>query len=418
MTLGIFIIGIIAIALAAFLFLYGSSFQLGIEDSNRFANSSGIDYENKIEQFNNAVGPLLGRVIPIALLGLGGALLFNSFFVEVPAGTRGVCLTFKAASDGALEPGLQFKWPWQDVATLSTQKHEWTQRFECQSKDLQKIDVTMTLVYARKPDKVPQIYKRVRANSEEIDVKPGGRETLKAAVAEFDAAEVIQNRKKLSATVTNAMNRWIDNKDLLLIKCSISDVDFEESYDERVESKVVALEKAREAQNELLMQKTMADIAKIAAAGRKEGSKELARGDNESRQIVAEADAYKTEVVATAEAYSRNAVGTAEAERTVWMAKALGDSRAALTLEAIKKWDGDVPDFSMEGAKPKLPFEFLQTPETLNKFESPVEELEELLVAHQAKMAADASIREQQEAKLEQERIEQEKLDAQILNNN
>ncbi len=47
MTLGIFILGIIAIALAVFLFLYGSNIQLGMDDRNRFANSSGFDYENK-----------------------------------------------------------------------------------------------------------------------------------------------------------------------------------------------------------------------------------------------------------------------------------------------------------------------------------------------------------------------------------
>ena len=411
MTLGIFIVGLIAIALAVFLLTFGFSLPTPPSDSRR-----SLDYDEKVEAFNRAAQPLMNRVVPIALLGLGAALLFNSFFVEVPAGTRGVCLTFKAASDEALEPGLQFKWPWQDVATLSTQKHEWTQRFECQSKDLQKIDVTMTLVYARKPDKVPQIYKRVRSNSEDIDVKPGGRETLKAAVAEFDAAEVIQNRKKLSAMVTDAMNNWINSKDLLLIKCSISDVDFEESYDERVEDKVIALEKAREAQNILLMQKTRADIVRIEAAGRKEGSKELARGENESRQILAEANAYKTEVVATAEAYSRSIVGEAEADRTVWLAKALGDSRAALTLEAIKKWDGDVPDFSMEGAQPKLPFEFLQTPEELNTFDSPVEELEGLLKAHQEQMATDAAARVENEKKLEELRIERERKEAELLN--
>ena len=417
MTLGIFILGIIAIALAVFLLMYGSSLQLTAGD-DRFANSQSFEFQSKVEQFNRVVQPLLGRALPIVLLGLGGALLFNSFFVEVPAGTRGVCLTFKAASDEALSPGLQFKWPWQDVATLSTQKHEWTQPFECQSKDLQKINVTMTLVYARKPDRVPMIYKRVRSNSEGIDVKPGGQETLKAAVAEFDAAEVIQNRKKLSEMVTTAMNRWIDSKDLMLIKCSISNVDFEESYDERVEAKVIALEKARKTQNELLMQQTMAEIAKITASGRKEGSKELARGENESRQILAEANAYKTEVVATAEAYSQSIVGSAEAERTVWLAKALGDSRAALTMEAIKKWDGDVPDFSMEGQKPKLPFEFLQTPETLKEFESPVVELEALLKEHQDQMAADAAVREELERKLESQRIERERREAELLKEN
>lgn len=417
MTLGFFIVGLIVIGLAVFLLIFGSRFSIPVAD-RRFEMNDATQFQARVEELARTVRPIISRALPIALLGIGGALLFNSFFVEVPAGSRGILLTFRAASNEALEPGLQFKWPWQDVATLSTQKQEWTQKFECQSKDLQKIDVTMTLVYARKPSQVAQIYKRVRGNSEEIDVKPGGRETLKAAVAEFDAAEVIQDRKKLSATVTNAMNLWIENKDLRLIKCSISNVDFEASYDAKVETKVIALEKAREAQNELIKQRTLAEIEKIKAAGRKEGAKEQARGENEARQILAEANAYKTEVVATAEAYSRNIVGTAEADRTVWLAKALGDSRAALTMEAIKKWDGDVPDFSMEGEQPKLPFEFLKSPEKLVDFESPIEELESLLEQHQGKMAADAVVRDEKEKKVESERIEREKQEAESLRKN
>ena len=414
MSIMFFIAGIAAILIAVFMFFSGSNFQFKAPRSNQIDHA----LEQRIAQANAFIQPLLARALPIALIALGVGLIANSCFVEVPAGTRGVVLTFKAASDKGLEPGLNFKWPWQDVATLSTQKYEWTQRFECQSKDLQKIDVTMTLVYARKPGSVPAIYKRVRDRSEEIDVKPGGRETLKAAVAEFDAAEVIQDRRLLSDTVKAEMDKWIDKKDLNLIKCSISNVDFEESYDERVEAKVIALEMARQAQNELLMQETMADIARIAASGRKEGSKETARGENESRRIIADADAYKTEVVATAEAYSRSIVGTAEAERTVWLAKALGDSRAALTLEAINKWDGDVPNFSMEGEQPQLPFEFLKTPETLKDFESPVVEIEKALKEHQEQMAANALVREKEELRLETERVEREKAEAAELRGN
>ena len=414
MSIMFFIAGIAAILIAVFMFFSGSNFQFKAPRSNQIDHA----LEQRIAQANAFIQPLLARALPIALIALGVGLIANSCFVEVPAGTRGVVLTFKAASDKGLEPGLNFKWPWQDVATLSTQKYEWTQRFECQSKDLQKIDVTMTLVYARKPGSVPAIYKRVRDRSEEIDVKPGGRETLKAAVAEFDAAEVIQDRRLLSDTVKAEMDKWIDKKDLNLIKCSISNVDFEESYDERVEAKVIALEMARQAQNELLMQETMADIARIAASGRKEGSKETARGENESRRIIADANAYKTEVVATAEAYSRSIVGTAEADRTVWLAKALGDSRAALTLEAINKWDGDVPNFSMEGEKPQLPFEFLKTPETLKDFESPVVEIEKALKEHQEQMAANALVREKEELRLEAERVEREKAEAAELRGN
>ena len=410
------ILGILALGLAAFLFNAGPKIRL--TPVNRRDRDGYVIPDTITPRLNQMMKPIAGRVLPLVLVGAGLALMANSFFVEVPAGSRGVVLTFKAAGENALKPGLRFKMPWQDVAFLSTQKYEWTQEFECQSKDLQKINVTMTLVYARKPEKVAQIYKRVRENSEDIDVKPGGRETLKAAVAEYDAAELIQDRKGLSDTVATAMQQWIDKKDLMLIKCSIANVDFEESYDIRVEAKVIALEKARETQNELIMQETMAEIAKITASGRKEGAKESARGQNESRQILAEAKAYQTEVVATANAYSKSIVGAAEAERTVWLAKALGDSRAALTVEAITKWNGDVPEFSMEGEKAKLPFEFLRSPEELKSFDSPLTEIEAALQEHQDEMAADVARQLEAEKQLEVERVKREKEESAALRDN
>ena len=401
-----FALGIFTIGFAVVLFFVGRSQTT----RNRRRNDNEM-----VELIESQLKPIFGKLMPVLAGFAGLALIGNSLFVEVPAGTRGVVLTFKAAGETALEPGLGFKMPWQDVVFLSTQKYQWTQKFECQSKDLQKINVTMTLVYARKPDRVAQIYKRVRENSEDIDVKPGGRETLKAAVAEYDAAELIQDRKGLSDRVATSMKNWIDKKDLVLIKCSIANVDFESSYDRRVEAKVIALEKARQTQNELLMQKTMAEIQKITASGRKEGSKEIARGENESRQIIAEAKAYQTEVVASANAYSKSIVGAAEAERTVWLAKALGNSRAALTVEAITKWNGDVPQFSMEGGKPELPFEFLKSSEELKSFESPLTEIEAALKEHQELMAKDVARQLEKEKQIEAERIQREKEESAAL---
>ena len=408
-----FIAGILALSVATLLVLFGS--KIRIPPFQR-RDGDGIPIRDSITSLIHAALPsILGRTAPIAVAAIGIVLLANSFFVEVPAGNQGIVLTFKAASDETLAPGLGFKAPWQDVQPVSTRAVAWTQKFECQSKDLQKMWVTMTLVYRRSTDAVASVYKRVREDSEEIDVKPGGRETLKASVAEFDAENLIRNRPDLALSVTEGMKDWIDPKGLEMMRCSIADVDFEDSYDERVESKVIALEKAREAQNELIMQQTIAEITKMAASGRKEGAKENARGDSESRQIVAEAEAYSTEVVAAAEAYSRAIVGAAEAERIVWQAKALGNSRAALTMEAITKWNGEVPDFTMEGGKPALPFEFLKTDETLTDFDAPIEELETALNAHQEKMVEEAKTRLKEEQRLEALQLKRELEEAELL---
>ena len=81
MTLGIFILAIINIGLAVFFFKFGPSFKLGAPNNSFNSSFNSHEQEEKLEMLNNTARPLIGRVLPIALLGLAGALLFNSFFV-------------------------------------------------------------------------------------------------------------------------------------------------------------------------------------------------------------------------------------------------------------------------------------------------------------------------------------------------
>jgi regulator of protease activity HflC (stomatin/prohibitin superfamily) len=418
-----FISGTVAIVAAVTLFLFGGRISQSAA-ARRMRSERDFDFEytanTRRNDLSNAMSDpqVVSRVFPIVILAVGMALIANSLFVEVPAGHRGVVLTFKAASDQTLKPGLGLKLPWQDVVPVTTRAEAWNEKFECQSADLQKMEIEMTLIYRRNVEEVAEVYKRVRMKSGDIDVKPGGRETLKAAVAEFDAAKLIQNRADLASKVNSGMSQWIDPKGLTMVRCSIANINFESSYDERVEAKVIALEKAREAQNELKQQETMAQITKVAASGRKEAAKEQARGENESRQILAEANAYDTEVVSSADAYAKSMIGRAEAERTTWLAKAIGDSRAVLTLEAITKWNGDVPSFSMEGGTNSLPFEFLKSSEVLKEFSSPIAELEAELEKHQIEMAEKAKQRAEVEKEIEIKRMEREAAEAKALNGN
>lgn len=424
----IFILGIVAIVAGVCLFLFGRRISQAnaSQSSRRRRADSDRDFDFEFtaapqrNDFSSVISDpqVVSRVFPIVLLAVGIALIANSFVVEVPSGHRGVVLTFKAASNKTLKPGLGVKLPWQDVVPVETRAEAWTEKFECQSADLQKMEIEMTLIYRRNVEQVADVYKRVRMKSGEIDVKPGGRETLKAAVAEFDAAKLIQNRPDLASKVNAGMSEWIDPKGLTMVRCSIANINFESSYDERVEAKVIALEKAREAQNELKQQETMAQITKVAASGRKEAAKEQARGENEARQILAEANAYDTEVVSSADAYAKSVIGRAEAERTSWLAKAIGDSRAVLTLEAITKWNGDVPSFSMEGGASSLPFEFLKSTEELKGFDSPVVELEAALAKHQLVMAEKAKQRAEAEKEIEIKRMEREAAEAKALSGN
>jgi len=289
-----------------------------------------------------------------AIIGL--CLLVTSFVVFVPEGHEAVVITFGGASDKPLDAGLNFILPWQTTIEMPIRHHEWTQTFECQSKDLQKMKIEMTVIYHRIPGRTAEIYKNVKRNSEETHLKPAGREVLKAAVAEFDASDVIRKREDLSEKVQTRMNARIKPFNLELVECSIAQVDFQESYDARIEAKVVALEKAHMAEHELTQQKTRAEIRAVAQSGVAEAVKEEARGAAESQRNMAAANAYAQEVVAIAKAQRTQTVGEAEAKRYERIGTALSTNSSVLQLESVRAWGGKVPQFISSAGENGMPY--------------------------------------------------------------
>ena len=287
---------------------------------------------------------------------IGVSLLVTSFVACVPEGHEAVVLTFGGASDKPLAAGLNFLLPWQTTVEMPIRHHEWTQLFQCQSKDLQKMKIEMTVIYHRIPGLTAEIYKNVKMRSEETHLKPAGREVLKAAVAEFDASDVIRRREDLSEKVQIRMNSRIKPFNLELIECSIAQVDFQESYDARVEAKVIALESARKAEHELTEQKTRARIRAVEQSGVAEAMKEMARGAAESQRNMAAATAYATEVVAIAKAQRTRTVGEAEARRYERIGTALSDNSKVLQLESVRAWSGKVPQFISSSGDNGMPY--------------------------------------------------------------
>ncbi len=281
-------------------------------------------------------GSLLG-------LGLGGVLILASITAEVPEGNQGILKTFGAAADKTLAPGLHFVLPWQSVELLSTRAEAYSAEFDAQSQDLQKIGIKATVIYNRKPSEAAAIYKRVRQDSSNTDLKPGTKEVLKAAAAKFDAKNLIQHRSQLSAMVQTNLSAWIGQYGLDMGHASIVNVDFHPDYDKKVEEKVTAVESAKKAKHELEEQKIRALIRATVQTGVAEEIKEKARGTSESQRLLATAGAYKQETLALADAAKMKLTGDAEAYRAQLIANALAGNPELLKFEAIQAWTGEVP---------------------------------------------------------------------------
>ena len=249
-------------------------------------------------------------IVPIVILVFAVIVVLARGAVIVPAGTRGVVLTWGSVT-GVLGEGLHFITPIVQTVELmdvTIQKVETAE--STASADLQQVTTTIAVNYRIIPEAAGDIYKSLRQEYEFRVIKPNIEESIKAATATFQAEELITKRELVKTTFKDILDERVRDYNIEILSVSIVDFQFSASFQDAIEAKVTAEQKALEAQNKL----------------------EQIRYEAQQQVIQAEAAANATILKATADA---------EAIRLV---------RESLTTEylnyiAIQQWDGKLPYF-------------------------------------------------------------------------
>jgi prohibitin 2 len=248
--------------------------------------------------------------VPLIIILLVSALILSQGVVIVPAGTRGVVLTWGSVT-GVLGEGLHFVMPlaqqvvFMDVTIQKVETYESTA-----SKDLQEVTTTIAVNYRISPDHAGEIYQTLRKEYETRVIQPNIEESIKATTALFEAEELITKRESVKLTFHDILTERLGDYHIEILSVSIVDFQFSEDFAKAIEAKVTAQQKALEAKNKL----------------------EQIRYEAQQQVINAEAEANATILRAQANALSIELI------------------KAALTDEylkyiAIQKWDGKMPYF-------------------------------------------------------------------------
>lgn len=222
-------------------------------------------------------------VVFFALAGL--TLLAGSVYRQ----DVGEVMVIKSASgdiaDVDTSPGWGFTAPWNKTISFNTRN----QRIEMFSNaggdgddgaaiqaplsNGSNVSVSVTIRYRLAADKVDSIYREYRSQDNLLDtaLKPGLRDEVRVATAEYDAFEVKQSRASVSTTLLETLNeRWAD------LGVEVTDVDLGD----------LRLDEATE--------------ASLQRVNERQAEAESARADLERAQI--EAEVTKTEAQASADA--------------------------------------------------------------------------------------------------------------------
>ena len=248
-------------------------------------------------------------VIMTVVIGLLLLLLLNPFVV-INAGHRGVVLTWGKVSELSLEPGLHWRTPIaQRVVEMSVQtnKYEVPQSL-AYSKDGQTIVITSAVNYNLDPSAVTNTYSEVGESYESKIIQPIVEDAIKQEIAQYAAVEIIANRGKIKDVIQTTLRERLSEFHILVTQYNLVNEDFDDAYEQAIADKQVAVERAKEAENQ----------TKVVAQ------------EKEQAVLRAQADAETSRL-------------QAEALRTAGGEIVIEKIKAEAMLEASKKWKGEVP---------------------------------------------------------------------------
>ena len=255
-------------------------------------------------------------IVGIAFVALVALLIINPFTI-VQAGERGVVLTWGAFNGQVLDPGLHLVMPIaQSVVKMNVRTEKLSiDSSDAYSHDLQNVRISSAMNYNLDPKQVGTVYAQYGNEYESKILYPNLEASIKQTVAKYSAEEILSKRGDVQTEIENTFRTSVPNA-FTVTKYALVNETFSEAYESAIEAKQVAQQNAEKAENEL----------------------KRAKIDAESRiaQARAEAEAIKLQSEA------------ANNDKYVNL-KALD-----VQLEAIKKWNGQLPTQMIPGAS--LPF--------------------------------------------------------------
>ena len=287
------------------------------DSSNSYGYERGPRTGSSVSNFVVGRSGLIAVIVIILIFG--GALYIQGF-AKVPAGYRGVLLTWGKPEDKVLGEGLNFIIPFvQNIELMNVQVQKAESSEDTATKDLQQVTTTVAVNFRLDPTKVNTIYRELRQDYVSRVIKPNIEESLKAATALFRAEELISKRPEVKSTFDDILAERLLVFNIEVVSVSLTDFQFSPSFKAAIEAKVTAEQQALEAKNKLEQIRYEAQQQIIQAEAEKNATIARAEGAAQAAIIEADATAAAIEVITSQM--------TPEYAQYLW----------------LKQWDGKLP---------------------------------------------------------------------------
>ena len=200
--------------------------------------------ENK--KRNALSGVIIGVLVLITIIVIASIKI-------IPTGYVGVKTRFGKVQNDTIQEGLNFKMPFiESIVKIDcrTQKIEYT--MEASSKDLQKVsNIKIAVNYGVDKQKANILYKEIGEHFKAIIIEPAIYETMKSAIANYTAEELVTKRQEVSKMSQEALTNRLKDNGINITSLSITDLSFSEEFDQAIERKQIVEQQTQQAKYEL-----------------------------------------------------------------------------------------------------------------------------------------------------------------------
>lgn len=200
---------------------------------------------------NNQKGSiLLGIIVGVIVLIM--IIVFASI-TTVPTGYVGVKTRFGQVQNDTIQEGLNFKVPFiEGIVKIDCRTQKTDYEMEASSKDLQKIsNVKIAVNYSVDKQKANILYREVGKDFKTVIIEPAIYETMKTAIANYTAEELVTKRQEVSILAQNTLIDKLKDRGINVTSLSMTDLSFSKEFDEAIEKKQVVEQQTQQAKYEL-----------------------------------------------------------------------------------------------------------------------------------------------------------------------
>jgi regulator of protease activity HflC (stomatin/prohibitin superfamily) len=203
------------------------------------------------------------KIIMSSIISVIILIVIISSFTVVDVGERGLVIGFGKIRN-VLSEGIHIVNPLYRVDTYNIRNNKYEAVAESASSDLQKAQISVAVNYNIDETKIEEIYKTYGSRFMDRIFVQNVQEAIKSVSAKYTASELITKREQVKSDIKQKLQDM--TVDIVFITdVAVTNVNFSDSFDSAIESKVKAEQEVLQAKATLEKSKLESEAIKIQA---------------------------------------------------------------------------------------------------------------------------------------------------------